>query len=65
MFLQNRHQKNPWSAQYSLASAAVVTCLMAFLLSGFAVAAARIRKRQEMNVLGGTEDQYSKVPTQE
>ncbi|KAJ7330231.1 hypothetical protein OS493_022754 [Desmophyllum pertusum] len=35
------------SAKYNLVSAAVATCLMAFILSGCAVVAARIRKRKE------------------
>ncbi|XP_020629088.1 uncharacterized protein LOC110066219 [Orbicella faveolata] len=35
------------SAKYNLVSAAVATCLMAFVLSGCAVVAARIRKRKE------------------
>lgn len=35
------------SAKYNLVSAAVATCLMAFILSGCAVAAAKIRKRKE------------------
>ena len=36
------------SAKYNLVSAAVATCLMAFVLSGCAVVAARIRKRKEI-----------------
>lgn len=48
------------SAKYSLVSAAVATCLMAFILSGCAVVAARIRKRKESVM------DYAQVPdTQE
>jgi len=35
------------SAKYNLVSAAVATCLLAFVLSGCAVVAAKIRKRKE------------------
>ncbi|XP_073240300.1 uncharacterized protein [Porites lutea] len=48
------------SAKYNLVSAAVATCLMAFILSGCAVVAAKIRKQKE-----STTD-YAPVPdTQE
>ncbi|KAM7445432.1 hypothetical protein ABFA07_006041 [Porites harrisoni] len=48
------------SAKYNLVSAAVATCLMAFILSGCAVVAAKIRKQKE-----STAD-YAPVPdTQE
>lgn len=60
--LSNRkvaHEKRH-SAKYSLVSAAVATCLMAFVLSGCAVVAARIRKRKESVM------DYAQVPnTQE
>lgn len=48
------------SSKYSLVSAAVATCLMAFVLSGCAVVAARARKRKESVM------DYAQVPdTQE
>ena len=45
---QAKHQtKGFHNSQYTLLSAAVVTCLMAFMLSGFAVLAAKIRKNSD------------------
>ena len=59
LFLKVAHEKRH-SAKYSLVSAAVATCLMAFVLSGCAVVAVRIRKRKESVM------DYAQVPnTQE
>lgn len=40
-------QTQRYSSKHNLVSAAVATCLLAFILSGCAVAAAKIRKRKE------------------
>ncbi|XP_015762622.1 PREDICTED: uncharacterized protein LOC107341680 [Acropora digitifera] len=44
---RNVAQTQRYSSKHNLVSAAVATCLLAFILSGCAVAAAKIRKRKE------------------
>ena len=48
LFRQTKTQINSFrDSHYSILSAAVITCLMTFLLSGFAVAAAKMRRNSD------------------